>query len=357
MSDDFRIYGRHSGQGAYQGQKSGENLARFKRTHKTGDMVSGLFIRLEPANAGTAWINFDGAMLLAGLPRELADLAILIFKGQGAGATPTGVREEDFPLRHGDTCYFILEATEPEPVLRMLSLNGASGSAIPLEEALEQEHQAALRRSIFALPLPQIAARYSQKRQALDAALHERLWQDEDLQIPFPAFLPEALVAFAGTELGGAAEGEDDQPWRNAQARYISFVRDDAVAAVLYGDLNLYRAALHENLRPYGVLGFFYTPWLCPPSKAVELLFYEPSRFKVPAPSAMTAEAMAGVHYKLQGSMSDAGAGALQIQEISGVVGHASALRRQLAPENPDILRFLISLKPQSIRSGFSLKA
>ncbi len=393
MSDDLRIYGRGAGGGAYQDERR-ENLARFRRAHKPGEIVRGVFVRLEHAAPGTAWVNFEGSSLLAGLPPDLAEAALLIAKGQGAGAMPTGVREADFPLKNGDVCYFALESLEPEPVLRMLGLHEKNGQKNDdaLAQALLLEQQAIQRRSLLKLPLTQLAARYSQKRNALDAALRERLWQGEDLSVPFPAALPETILDFGGasvSENAGYPPDSADSPaettsneenattqdaalptgrgeyWRAAQKRYAAFVRKDGEAQKTHDEMNLYRLALIEQLRPHGLMGFFFVPWLCPAASGLELAFYSQSPVSAArgldaGPGAAPNEAVAGIKYVLQGSIPTGGAGQavnMATLELSGSAGYERVLRRELKNTDPDLMRLLLALKPQTIHPGFSRMA
>lgn len=100
--------------------KKQDVLARLRQRHKPGDIIPGIFLRLEGSAPGLAWVNLEGADLLAVLPPELAEPARLLIRGRGVGAIPTGVREDDFPLQAGDDCLFMLETASKTPCLRLL---------------------------------------------------------------------------------------------------------------------------------------------------------------------------------------------------------------------------------------------
>jgi len=93
--------------------------------------VRGTFLRLEASRPGTAWINFDDSTLLAALPQELISPALAAMQTRGA-SSPPGAKARPFPLRTGDLCFFHLQALDPEPVLRMLSLAEAEAHRLSL---------------------------------------------------------------------------------------------------------------------------------------------------------------------------------------------------------------------------------
>lgn len=338
MSDDIRIYG---GGGYPQGgdprQRRAEALARFKRGHKSGDLVTGIFLRLEPVPPGTAWVSLEGAALLAALPDELAALARRIAAGQGAGAVPTGVSEADFPIKRGQSCYFVLEAVEPEPILRMLGTGEPKSAAVAAAEARWQ--------AILRLPLTQLAARYTQKRGLLDGILQQKLWTPEDLKTEFPRSLPDSITDFSAAAFT-EEKAEPDTP----QGRYRAFILDAAKAD--FGEMETYRAALVENLRPHGLLGLFFVPWLCPAARTLELAFFRQHSGEGKEPD--RASALQGVSYKLQGTL---GASPQQERrELSGQLG-GSKVQRAPHAEEPDLLTQILSLRPDGLRQGFSRKA
>ena len=348
MSDDIRIYG---GGGQPQGddprRHRAEALSRFKRGHKSGDLVTGVFLRLEPVPPGTAWVSLEGAALLAALPDEMAELARRIAAGQGAGATPTGVTEADFPIKRGQSCYFVLEALEPEPVLRMLGSGGPKAAAAVATEARWQ--------SILRLPLTQLAARYTQKRSSIDNLLQQKLWTTEDLDIEFPRSLPESL-----TDFSAVAFAEEKHDPESPQGRYAAFILE-AAAKEDFEELETYRAALVENLRPYGLLGFFFAPWLCPAARGLELAFFRQRSGEAASPD--RAATMQGVTYKLQGSLPNMLSDwpHLERRELAGLLDGNRVQRalgpKELGPDDPDLLRQLLALKPEETRRSFSRKA
>ncbi|MDL2285322.1 hypothetical protein LJB93_01100 [Desulfovibrio sp. OttesenSCG-928-F07] len=408
MSDNFKVYGQGSGNARYNNPRK-ENLEHFKKGRKPGEVVKGVFVRLDFPVPGTAWVNFEGALLLSSLPAGLADIAKRIAQGQGVGALPTGVREGDFPLKSGDTCFFVLETLEPEPVLRMLQLDYASGQKTDeeVQAAILQEQQLAKWHNVLKLPPTQIAAFYSQKRSLLDTLLHTALWSSQDLNLPFPQELPAALLDFenpvptTGTESTTAntgaqtteqnpeaakqlnnnstnplpphttanaiAEQLNTTTWRELRNKYSAFIANNEDAKTVLNDLDFYRAALTELLRPYGVTGLFFVPWLCPQAKGLELLFYSPAKTPLHTKNTTTAasssspnSAIDGIMYKLQGSMphnNNTPEAKPVIMELAGTAGNLHALRRTLGNAEPDIVRFMLSLKPQAGQGGFSLKA
>lgn len=144
MSGTSRIggYGDFSGDG--RGGRSA-SLARFCRDRKTGDIVSGVFLRLETENLG--WALLEGEELLAHLPAE-------------------GPRPET-----GSPVFFRIETLRPEVVLRMLP--GDSPAA-------------RLAVAFPSLPLSQEAALYVAARDSFDAALAAH---------PVPGTVPHGVQA------------------------------------------------------------------------------------------------------------------------------------------------------------------
>ena len=359
MSDNLRIRGQSAG--GFGGKREG-SLARFKQGRKAGDLVRGVFLRLEPASPGTAWVNLEGEELLAQLPEELSDLARRILAGRGVGAMPTGLDESDFPLRPGSPCYFILEALDPEPVLRMLSQKeqgagdsgmsglldilglsglaageagalgapgasgttgaagatygangtfGAGGNAgAPVSGSLLvalhlAEQQAGLSwRNLTALPPVQLAARYAVSRASLDNLLQKRLW---------PAV--KAMPA---------------QPLERLQL-YRRFVRDDAEALERYTDLSLHRTALVRDLRSHGLRDMLFVPWLRPGCLSMDLALLH------------------GI-FILQARLPQGPRVEIRGQSANGAIGS----QRLLPPGEDDLLSFLLGLYPDGARGGFS---
>ncbi|CAK7047853.1 MAG: hypothetical protein DELT_00905 [Desulfovibrio sp.] len=85
-------YGGYGGMAGRQGRSA--SLERFKRNRKVGDVVSGVFLRLETESLG--WALLEGEELLAHLPAE--------------GPQP----------KERETVFFRVESLAPEVVLRML---------------------------------------------------------------------------------------------------------------------------------------------------------------------------------------------------------------------------------------------
>lgn len=344
MSDDIRIHGGGGqAQGGDQRRRRSEALARFKRGHKDGDLVQGVFLNLEAAAPGTAWVSLEGAALLAALPAELADLARRIAAGQGAGATPTGVTEADFPIKRGQSCFFVLESLEPEPVLRMLSASEPGDLAATAAEA----HW----RGVMRMPLTQLAARYAQQRSTLDKILQQNLWNHDDMGIPMPSALPPSLSDFSA-----AAFVNPEEDMESPRGRYSAFIKQDEARKV-FNEMELYRTALMENLRPYGLLGFFFVPWLCPAASSLELAFLHQRSDEGAAPD--RASAMQGISYKLRATF-ETHHTTVSIEtfrrELVGILG-GSQVPRVVSPDAPDLLTTLLALKPDEARAAFSRRA
>ena len=130
MSDTSRVsgFGGFSGGGQEKGRST--SLVRFCRGRKLGDIVSGVFLRLESETLG--WALLEGEELLAHLP---------------AGVSRPEV---------GSSVFFRIEALYPEVTLRLLP------AASP---------EARLAAFVPSLPLAQEAALYVAARDTLDSML------------------------------------------------------------------------------------------------------------------------------------------------------------------------------------------
>lgn len=344
MSDDLRIYSGRQGQQQDDDprQRRAAALQRFKQGHKSGELVTGIFLNLEPSAPGTAWVSLEGAALLAALPEDLSALAKRIAAGQGAGAMPTGVTDKDFPIKRGQSCYFILEAIEPEPVLRMLSAGSNSNSVAELRQAAAKARWF----SILRLPLTQLAARYTQHCIHLENLSQQMLWTKADLSIEFPSLLPEELSKLSATHI---AENS------TLQKRYTAFVQEHEDTQQNFAELELYREALLSNLQPHGLLGLFFVPWLCPAARGLDLAFYRPAQSPT---TNMNPTALQDVNFKLQGVFDaiDAQSSRQKRLELFGTLGGRQLLRIPPASE-PDILQQILALKPEERRIAFSRKA
>lgn len=97
MSGSSRIGGSGSPGGSGGLDRRGDrsaSLERFRRNRKVGDVVSGVFLRLETETSG--WTRLEGEELLARLPAE-------------------GPRPQE-----GETVFFRIESLAPEVTLRLL---------------------------------------------------------------------------------------------------------------------------------------------------------------------------------------------------------------------------------------------
>ena len=150
MSGTSRIggYGGNFGGGGREGRSA--SLARFCRGRKQGDVVSGVFLRLESENLG--WALLEGEELLAHLP--------------GSGPRP----------EEGSQVFFRIESLAPEVVLRMVP-----GDAVEARLAVIAP----------SLPLSQEGALYVTARDKFDALLAASLPEES-----FPAAAADRREAF-----------------------------------------------------------------------------------------------------------------------------------------------------------------
>lgn len=173
MSGTSRIGGYGGFSGGRQDTGRSASLARFCRGRKVGDIVSGVFLRLENETLG--WALLEGEELLANLPAE-------------------GPRPEP-----GAPVFFRIEALHPEVTLRMLS----------------GDSPAARLAVVFpSLPLSQEAALYVAARETLDAALAahrapgnlpEGMNARKEAFIAHVSRSPELFAAFAETQIRSRA--------------------------------------------------------------------------------------------------------------------------------------------------------
>lgn len=235
MSGTSRIggYGGFSSGGQDKGRSA--SLARFCRGRKIGDVVSGVFLRLETESLG--WALLEGEELLAHLPAE-------------------GPRPEP-----GSPVFFRIEALLPEVVLRILA----------------GDSPAARLAMVFpSLPLSQEAALYASTRDAFEARLAAcRAPGDipEGLAARKEAFArqvsrtPELLAAFAEVQIrsrallrAGAPAGLTffrHMPWLSPALSGLEvslWNRDDAVIAngtLPEGDRLLLQGAMRGEVLRY----------------------------------------------------------------------------------------------------------
>ena len=206
------------------GERTGQDparAARFRRAHRPGDTVRGVFLRpagqssafaASPAfgatPGGLGWADIDGQVLLASMPA--------------------------FP-QPGTELLFLVERLEPDIVLRLLAEGDEAGTPPPSPARL--------------------AADYAAARDRLDARLAEAL---------FPAWIQP---------------GAPDRPV-TAAARHGAFaahVADNADTADLFLGCQRARLALLPTLRgahPGVVL--LHLPWLCPTARALDCAMVPP---------------------------------------------------------------------------------
>lgn len=198
--------------------------ARFRRAHRPGDTVRGVFLRpagqssafaASPASpafgansGGLGWADIEGQTLLASMPA--------------------------FP-QPGTQLLFLVERLEPDIVLRLLAAGDGAGTPPPSPARL--------------------AADYAAARDRLDARLAEAL---------FPAWIPP---------------GAPDRPV-TAAARHGAFaahVADNADTADLFLACQRARLALLPVLRmAHAGATLLHVPWLCPTARALDCAILPP---------------------------------------------------------------------------------
>ncbi|MDR1241441.1 MAG: hypothetical protein LBM00_01445 [Deltaproteobacteria bacterium] len=316
MSGNFRVNDSAPGngpEGRTSSRKKESGLTRFKRGRVRGEIVSGVFVSLEPAAPGTAWVNFEGDKLLAVLPEEWAKQARRIVSGKGLGAASAEAGEKDFPLRPGSQCYFALEALEPEPVLRMLGLD-------PLADAREGKDGlfGAFLSGARAMPPVQLISRYAGFCADMDGLLRRRLW-----------------------------------PARNSlyRAAYLDFIQNEKEARGIYARLTLCRAAVVLALKPRGLRDLLFLPWLNPQASGVNMAILAADASVDPAAGRkfiLQALYPSGMRMEIRGKL-----GAKPEKEPKQ--DFVAQLRR--AADGNDLFSALLALYPGDLRGGFSLRA
>ncbi|MDL2271832.1 hypothetical protein LJC23_02235 [Desulfovibrio sp. OttesenSCG-928-I05] len=230
MSDASRIHGQGPGFGGFdQRERPRGDVARFRKGRSVGSTVRGLFLRME--NDSMAWINLEGEELLAQLPAE--------------GPRPAP----------GDAVLFVVEALDPEPVLRMLPQSG---------------------RTLLAsrLPIARQAAIYGMKRDELDRILRERLWSVMD---------QDQLAALS---MDACREA------------FLDFLSRDAEAMEHYAHTQLWSEYLRNACASGGLLFFRHVPWLCPEASSVELAFIHSSAMPDGEPRLLAGLSLPGISEK-----------------------------------------------------------
>ncbi|SBW09406.1 hypothetical protein KL86DPRO_50160 [uncultured delta proteobacterium] len=205
MSGTSRIggYGGYAGTGGKDSRSA--SLARFCKGRKQGDVVSGVFLRLETETLG--WALLEGEELLAHLPENW----------QGA----EDWREGGNRPSPGDKVFFRIEALRPEVVLRMLP------AADPL---------ARLSALVPSVPLAQEAGLYVAARDKFDALL--------------AGFLAKTPGLFAAPDPA------------SRKAAFINLVAADAGLLGAFAETSARSRALCRAAAPAGLLFFQHMPWL-----------------------------------------------------------------------------------------------
>lgn len=327
----------------YGGQARG-SLERFKRGRKPGMLIEGIFLRLEPASPGTAWVNLEGETLLAALPDDLSEIARLNLSSKGVGAK-SSTETRPFPLAEGAACVFFLEKVEPEPVLRMLG----PGTAARLTPESQSRLKAALSnqagqrlKDLCNLPLSILATRYKSNRDQLAALLKNSA----------PTRFKEDSFEKNGSEASNQLMSNQGN-WLENRSTYLSLLCSSYNMLESYTEYNLFRTALVLTLKPFGLRDLRFSPWLCPKAYMVELAILDREksvRIFNSLPAKLNEE---GACFALQLS--------LNTEQGSTWYGqtHAPEKARRIpwkAGQN-DLLTQLLSLDDRQFGGGFSLRA
>ncbi|MDR3043879.1 MAG: hypothetical protein LBU75_06390 [Desulfovibrio sp.] len=215
-----------------------ERAARFRRAHRPGDTVRGVFLRPAAQSAtfagpgasagGLGWADIEGQTLLASMPA--------------------------FP-QPGTELLFRVERTEPDIVLRLLA-EGDGAAVVPPSPA-------------------RLAADYAAARDRLDARLADTLFAE----------WAAGTESTTGTGHADALERAAPSPstTATAAARHAAFaahvapVHDDAETAGLFLACQRARLALLPVLRAAhpGVV-LLHLPWLCPTARALDCAILPP---------------------------------------------------------------------------------
>ena len=212
MSGSSRIHGSSGYAGTFRDQPSrSASLARFCRGRKRGDVVSGIFLRVETGNLG--WALLEDEELLAHFP-ETSD---------GGGA---------YPLP-GDRIFFRIEELVPDVVLRMLQATD------PLAQIASM---------LPSRPMAQEAALYAVARDAFEALLSPCFIAESDL------FATRDPVA--------------------RKTAFINCVAADAVLLGAFTETLARSRAMQRSAASAGLLFFQHMPWLCDGLTQVEVSFW-----------------------------------------------------------------------------------
>jgi hypothetical protein len=315
MNENFRINSNFSGEtrdGGQSGAGKKGRLARFRRGRRKGELVSGIFVSLEPLSPGTAWVDFEGDKLLALLPEGWAEPAGRIFDGRDARADSGGAGEGDFPLQPGNLCFFVLEELEPELVLRMLR---------PEEQIRVGKEKPALfeacLNSISAMPPAQLISRYAGLCARMDSLLRKCRWPDRVF------------------------------PCRDA---YVDYIQKEKEALDIYTRLTLYRSAVVRGLKGNGLADLLYLPWLYPGAGCIHMaVLTEKWNRRTSGGPAFILQAMysSGQRVQIRGELGQKNPGAEQ----------RFMVQTEQSAGREDIFSILLAMYPKEQQGGFSLRA
>lgn len=220
------------------GDRSGHDparAARFRRAHRPGDTVRGVFLRPAAQSAafagpgvapgGLGWADIEGQTLLASMPA--------------------------FP-KPGTELLFLVERTEPDIVLRLLAEGDGAGAPPPSPARL--------------------AADYAAARDRLDVRLAGAL---------FAGWAAETSTATAVEHPDAEEQAAPCPPFTATAAAHhaalAAHVAEDAKTAALFLACQRARLALLPVLRsahPGAVL--LHLPWLCPTARALDCAVLPP---------------------------------------------------------------------------------
>ena len=213
MSGSSRIHGSGGYAGTPGDQPSrSASLARFCRGRKRGDVVSGVFLRMEADNLG--WALLEGEELLAHFPETW---------GEGGSC----------PLP-GDRVFFRIEGLVPDVVLRMLQATDPLARIASL---------------LPSRPMAQEAALYTVARDAFETLLSPCLIAEPGL---FAA--PDPVVR---------------------KTAFINCVASDAVLLGAFTETLARSWAMCRVASSAGLVFFQHMPWLCAGLTQVEVSLWQ----------------------------------------------------------------------------------
>ena len=222
------------------GDRSGHDparAARFRRTHRPGDTVRGVFLRPAAQSAafagpgvapgGLGWADIEGQTLLASMPA--------------------------FP-KPGTELLFLVERTEPDIVLRLLAEGDGAGAPPPSPARLAADYAAARDRLDVRLA-GALFAGWAAETSTATAVEHP---DAEEQAAPHPPTLAPATAAAR-------------------HAALAAHVAENAETATLFLACQRARLGLLPVLRAaHPGVTLLHLPWLCPAARALDCAIVPP---------------------------------------------------------------------------------